>query len=71
MTDRLRSLSILESAREIYLDEGLKGFSRGVGVRTFGTTLITIVLFVSYENLKTKLDRTIYGAKDEGNLITL
>lgn len=61
MTDRVRSLSVAKCAKEIYLDEGLKGFSRGVWVRTAGTTLITSVLFVSYEKLKAVLEVSLYG----------
>jgi hypothetical protein len=61
MTDRVRSLSIWRCAQEIYLDEGFRGFSRGIWVRTLGTTLITMVLFVSYENLKRVIDKKLYG----------
>jgi solute carrier family 25 S-adenosylmethionine transporter 26 len=56
MTDRQRSLGIVACAKEIYHDEGIKGYSRGMLVRTLSCSLITAVLFVSYERIKAKIN---------------
>ena len=56
MTDRLRSLGIAECSKEIFYDEGMKGFSRGIMVRTLSCSLITSVLFVSYERFKSAIN---------------
>lgn len=61
MVDRERSLTIRQCAAEIYHDEGLRGFKRGIAVRTTGVTLITCVLFVSYEKTKVAVEHLLYG----------
>ena len=55
MTDRHRFLSLRTCSAEIYADEGFKGFSRGIFVRTSSCSLITAVLFVSYERIKSSI----------------
>jgi len=61
MVDRERSLSIRSCAREIYRDEGLAGFTRGLFLRTTGTALITSILFISYEKSKAVFHELLYG----------
>lgn len=67
MIDRERSLSIRESAKEIYRDEGIRGFARGAIVRTTALAIITSVLFVSYEKIKGETKRYLYGNEDQVN----
>lgn len=55
MTDRHRSLGIVSCARDIYADEGYRGFSRGIWLRGASCGLITSVLFVSYEPIKSRI----------------
>lgn len=67
MVDRLRSLSIRSCAREIYREEGLAGFTRGLFLRTAGTALITSILFISYEKSKAVFHDLLYGSESSEN----
>lgn len=52
---------MVEIAKRIYSEDGLGGFARGLGVRTLGTTVITMVLFACYEPLKVVLNPYTIG----------
>lgn len=60
MTDRLRSQSVAQCARECYSQEGMAGFRRGIGLRTGSCALITALLFVSYEKMKSYFAEYLY-----------
>lgn len=67
MTDRKEALPMVEIAKRIYRDDGLSGFARGLGVRTLGTTVITMVLFACYEPLKVILHPSLTNDQEGGS----